>query len=260
MMRDRLAVREIAMKAEEEVEMRNFLTARPAGNTKKRTILALVALGVLCLISAGLVALAPKKSDHTSAQSVVYAKLWPAFTMTYDLKETDPNTNKVIVDQTHKLVVTNERAWRDETTRDAVDPKEVGSYRELKNGVIHQVSPPPYFSQALTLSSPDAVAAITPELDPTLYGRIQSGAFPGWKDAVASVTGRIAKVHTDTYACALGGMCQEQRVVEFDSASINTAPSAGRQGPVGGIAVFGQRSVNGKVVYTFKADSLQIGG
>jgi len=46
-------------------------------------------------------------------------------------------------------------------------------------------------------------------------------------------------------------------VVEFDAASLR-GPKAASNTPLGGIAVFGQRTVNGMVVHKFMATSLTL--
>lgn len=227
------------------------------------------ALGLLVLAVAfvALVAVALHAFPRTAAQQAQqsgWPKLWPSFTMVYTLKSTDPATGKVVVDQTHKVVVTDEHNWRDDITQDNVDSKEVGSYSQVSGAVLHEYSAARNYSQDLPLGSPNALTGITADLDPTLFFSISKGlAHPlgkGWADTTPSAAGRVAKMHTETHPCASGGgTCQEERLVEFDASSINNSPTAGQQTPIGGIAVFGQRIVNGNVVYTFSATSLQVG-
>ena len=205
----------------------------------------------------GLGALLRHAPPTASGQQPMYAKLWPSFTMNYTIRSIDPASGRVLVDQTHRLVVTDEHSWRDDVVQDQVDTKEVGSFTQVKGGTRHEYSAARDYSRDLPLGSPDTVTSVRRELDPMLYGRIQSGGVKGWQDATSTAQGRIAKIRTVTVPCA-AGTCQEQERVEFDAASINHSPTAGVTSPIGGIAVFGQRSVNGKVADTFQAQSLRI--
>lgn len=216
------------------------------------------ALFLTLLVVAGLGALLSWSPSRTTAQGIRYTKLWPAFTMTYSVTEIDYRTGAAVVDQTRRLVVTNEYAWREDVTHDRVDPKEVGSYRQLKDGVISEYSAERNYLHTTPLSSPDAVTSMTSELAPTLFVGIRDGVAKGWKDASSIAPGRVTKVQADTYPCGQRQTCQEETTVAFDASSINSAPTACQQAPVGGIAVSGERRVNGRIVHTFNAESLQI--
>lgn len=196
---------------------------------------------------------------RTTAQHPPYAKIWPAFTMTYAIRGNDIGTDQVRLDQTHRLILTSEYAWRDEVIRDGIDPREVGSFRELKDGVITQYNAVRKDTQTFKLSSPEAVTSITVDLDPSLFARIRAGQAQGWQDARPSTTGRIAKMRTNTQPCRQSATCRVQERVEFDTTSINENSVAGQQTPVGGIAVSSEVLVDGKVERSFRAETLQIG-
>lgn len=165
---------------------------------------------------------------------------WPAFQMTYSEYEADAATGAVLLDRTHQLVVSNDLTWRDEVTRDAVDPQEVGSYRELRDGVYTTYSAK--IRHSTTNVTPGTVG-ITPELMPTLYAMVRAGRYLGQGfSPVEAQPGRYAAVRIQDDA---------REHIEFDTAHINDKVHAG-------ITISAERVVGGKVVRRFKADSLTV--
>lgn len=98
----------------------------------------IVALAITVLTAAGLImglAQPPGGARSTRAQSD-FPQFWPSFTMVYTVREVDPASNAVVLDQTRRLQVANEFSWQEEVVRDGINPKEVGSTRQFQNQAV----------------------------------------------------------------------------------------------------------------------------
>jgi hypothetical protein len=240
------------------------------------------------LLAAGI--LLQSTRGGTEAQTSA-ASAWPPFSVTYTVRNIDPVTGELMIDQTWRAEVQDAYTWRTELVRDSINVNQVGSYRELKDGVLVE-----YNANYKTTERRDVgrgtVVPITEELSPVTLQALERGGGPvvgaGWtRAAAASAPGRIAfeqrattpcvpeptpiasPVPTPTYppppgitrpkvlprgplVCTAGAQAVPvERRVEFDER--NTRPTYDR-----GIAVFGEKRINGVPVYTFTVDTLDI--
>jgi hypothetical protein len=253
-------------------------------------LVAFVLLG--SLFAAGI--LLQSRRVGTEAQTTA-ASAWPPFSITYTVRNVDPVTGELMIDQTWRAEVQDAYTWRTELVRDGINPNQVGSYRELKDGVLVE-----HNANFETTERRDVgrgtVVPITEDLSPVTLPGLERGGGPvvgtGWtRAAAASAPGRIAfeqratapcvpeptpiasPVPTPTYppppgvtrpkvlprgplVCPPGAQAGAQvvpveRRIEFDER--NTRPTYDR-----GIAVSGEKRINGVPVYTFVVDMLNI--
>lgn len=210
-------------------------------------------IGAACLSAIVVVVAMLGVATRSEAQPKVYARLWPSFTMVYTIRDVDPFSGEVLTDQTWRLVVQDEYAWRQELIRDSRFPAEVGSYAEWKSGVYTYYSKEKNFTRTIGEPATRSTATITEELNPRLLVDIQAGADTarGWRDVAAQATGRLAKART---ASVPSGQVPTRTIEE----RIEWAADSLRAPFVGGIAVLGERRINGVLTHSFTVDSLVI--
>lgn len=261
---------------------------RAVGSLHRAWWLVLTGVVLLGGLLAGGLLLQDTRSG-TEAQTMV-ASAWPPFSATYTVRNIDPITGELMIDQTSRAEVQDAYTWRAEVVRDGINPNQVGSYRELRDGVLVE-----YNANYKTTERRDVgrgtVVPITEELSPMTLQALERGGGPvvstGWTRAAVAAPGRIAfelrttapcvpeptplasPVPTPTYppppgvvrpkvlargplVCSPGAQTvQVEQRIEFDEK--NTRPTYDR-----GIAVAAEKRINGVVVYTFTLDTLTI--
>ncbi|MGI8970339.1 MAG: hypothetical protein ACR2HB_06495 [Dehalococcoidia bacterium] len=230
-------------------------------------------IGVILMVIAIGIALPWSISGRTTVRSQArYTRFWPSFTEVYSIQDIDPSSGLVTNSQTHRLSVVDDFTWHDEVTSDALRPKVVGDYYDLRAGVLHH-----YIAQLSESDDdklgPNQTVALRPELDTSLFFKLVRGLQPGWQDALVKTAvsapvsnravGRIAKVRREVCPalnCPPGteGKVKEKRI-EYDAGSIHSNADSVNGIPFGGIPLYSDDSIDGKVVNRFMAESLQIG-
>lgn len=235
-------------------------------------------LATLALVSAVAVAavVVPNSTRDTSAQRPRDPMLWPKFTMVYTLRDTDPVTGVPQADQTWRLVAESEYAWRSDLIRDGLAPGNVGSYQELKDGVLINFSAEKNYTARLPLTSINDVTRVTEELSPVALNdlRYQRGTGQGFSEIAAGATGRRAFTRRATAACVAVAALPPQAQGRGPAVCSGAAGAASvpvtieervvfdtqRGAPrfTGGIAIQSEKRVGGTVVHSFNADSLEL--
>ncbi|MBI2761176.1 MAG: hypothetical protein HYX51_07105 [Chloroflexi bacterium] len=245
--------------------MRRTLPLRSPLGMSRRKRLIIAASGIGAILALFVVVMARSASE---AQPKVYAQLWPPFTMVFSVRDIDPATGDLVIDQTWRLTVQDEYHWRKDLTRDALQPDEVGSYAEWNAGVLTEYSAQKKYTQRLGQSAPRTVTTITEELNPTLLLNINDNreGHRGWQAATAQAPGRVAKTRVSNAACvppprpqAQGPLvCRSGQTMVPTETRVEWTQDSIRSPYVGGVAVFGERRVNGVVVHSFRSDSLEV--
>ena len=243
-------------------------------------------LAILMLITTGWLVL--RAFATPSVGQTTRTLSWPPFTMTYTVRDVDPESGELMWDQTWRAVVIDNYAWRTDLLRDSVKPTEVGSYRELKNGVLREynatykqtnereiglnATTPITVELALTTrieltggggrmldsgwakiaAAPGRIAFLRRGTQPCLPERARPLDVPTPRDQPPANITRPQAVATSPVRCAAGPTTvpTEYRI-EFDEKSMSDTFNAG-------IAVYGEQRVNGVPVHTFRAESLDI--
>jgi hypothetical protein len=255
--------------------------------------LAVLGLAVVAGVLAGALLLLGGRngSEAQPVGQAVAASIWPPFTIVYTVRDIDPVTGELVIDQTSRAVVEDNYTWRSEVIRDGINPDAVGSYRELRDGVLVEYNAH-YGETNRTDVGQGSVVPITEELSPVTLASLRRGRGPvvgeGWTQATARAPGRVTFEQSATVPCVpestpapaqvvptpagppppgvvrpkvlprgpllctgAGAAIPVERRIEFDER--NSRPTYDR-----GIAIFGEQRINGVVVHTYTVESLDI--
>lgn len=228
-------------------------TSMPSRNPVPFVVAAIVVFSAIAAV--GAVVWSPW-ADESEAQpgDGALARLWPQFEMTFSIRDVDPSTGTVIADQTWRLRADSERSWRADVVRDALDPANIGSYREFRDGVHTQYFAATDHVSTYRVETPDEVVALSEELDPTLYPWITNPngdrhAAERWQ--VDQIEPNVVLTRSSATTPCGGDTCAETTRIWWDTTSERT-------GFLSPLPARAERTVDGTIVHSFVVESLTV--
>ena len=245
------------------------------------------------LVVLALLAIAWWSRREAAGEQPPRPRLWPAFTLTYQIRDIEPVSGALVTDQKWKVSAEDAYTWRADLLSDALNPRSEGSYRELRDGVYTQFDAVFGRTRRDEAFGKNAVTPITDELNPNLIFYLLEGRDGrnerGWVRSSTAAPGRVV------YAVTRQMDCQPPPELPARSGALPTPPpgenhslSRPGQGPgplactagnpakvtveqrvefaeatvdfkTGmGIAIFGETRINGTVVHSYVVETLSV--